>query len=154
MNAVEELLGIDLESDSVARATQLARNDRALLRKLIEVRKMQGLTQTEVADRMGVTQATVSRFEDSDSNPTLATIRRYAHAVEALVNHDVERDEGQLRDPSKQARWMSTSLDGSSPTATTRWDDDDHAKFALGAASFPQAGSYGYVHQRFLSLAA
>ena len=47
---------------------------------------------------MGVTQSTVARFEAYDSNPTLASIRRYAHAIGALVTHVVTTDEERRRD--------------------------------------------------------
>lgn len=100
MNALEELLGIDPGSPSMRRATQLVENDHALLRRLIQLRGDQGLTQQDVADRMGVTQPTVARFEAYDSNPTLASVRRYAHAISALVTHVVTTDtERQDRDP-------------------------------------------------------
>ena len=98
MNTLEELLGIDPDSPSMRRATQLMENDRALLRRLIQLRSDQGLTQQDVADRMGVTQPTVAKFEAYDSNPTLASIRRYAHAVGALVTHVVETDSEQRQD--------------------------------------------------------
>ena len=98
MNTLEELLGIDPDSPSMRRATQLVENDRALLRRLTQLRGDQGLTQQDVADRMGVTQPTVARFEAYDSNPTLASIRRYAHAVGALVTHVVETDSEQRQD--------------------------------------------------------
>ena len=98
MNTHEELLGIDPDSPSMRRAAQLVENDRALLRRLIQLRGDQGLTQQDVADRMGVTQPTVARFEAYDSNPTLASIRRYAHAIGALITHVVETDSEQRQD--------------------------------------------------------
>jgi len=101
MNTLEELLGVDPTSPSMLRATQLVENDRALLRGLVQLRTDKGLTQQEVADRMGVTQPTVAKFESYDANPTLATIRRYAHAVEALVTHNIAADRGQPQDPAR-----------------------------------------------------
>ena len=98
MNTLEELLGIDPDSPSMRRATQLVENDRALLRRLTQLRGDQGLTQQDVADRMGVTQPTVARCEAYDSNPTLASIRRYAHAIGALITHVVETDSEQRQD--------------------------------------------------------
>ena len=92
MNTLEELLGIDPDSPSMRRATQLVENDRALLRRLIQLRGDQGLTQQDVADRMGVTQPTVARVEAFDS------IRRYAHAIGALIKHVVETDSEQRQD--------------------------------------------------------
>lgn len=141
MSTLEELLGIDPESDTMLRAEQLVRNDRALLRQLVEVREEQGLTQEDVAARMGVTQATVSRFESYDSNPTLGSIRRYAHAVEALIRHEVEPDRGQLRDPQERDRWIQTSFGGTTAYAPFR-----------GAASF--RGAAANLAQPELDLAA
>lgn len=98
MDALGEYLGIDPTSAEVARAELLAENDQQLLDALIRVRKERGLTQTQVAASMGVTQPTVADFEAHDTNPTLSRIRRYAHAVGALVSHRVEFDSGQLLD--------------------------------------------------------
>ncbi|TFD41768.1 XRE family transcriptional regulator [Cryobacterium sp. TMT2-10] len=60
-----------------------------LLTELIAQRKKHSLTQAEVAERMGVSQPTVAAFEHYDSNPTLASIRRYALAVGAKIEHTV-----------------------------------------------------------------
>ena len=43
-------------------------------------------------------QPTVAKFEAYDSNPTPASIRRYAHAIGALVTHVVETDSEQRED--------------------------------------------------------
>lgn len=110
MNSLEQLLGIDPNSPGVLRAELLADNDRALLRDLVNVRKSRGLQQATVGRIMGVSQASVSQFEAHDSNPTLATIRRYAHAVGALIAHEVAPDDGQLLDPVRRAQWTTSSM--------------------------------------------
>ena len=92
MNPKDDFLGLESETPTERRARILAGNDGDLLASLIAVRKTNGLTQQDLADRMGVTQATVAYFERYDSDPKLSTIRRYAHAVEALVDHTVEAD--------------------------------------------------------------
>jgi transcriptional regulator with XRE-family HTH domain len=51
-----------------------------IIEKLVKQRKQLGLTQTALAERMNVTQVTVSEFEKSAS-PTLKTLERYAKAV-------------------------------------------------------------------------
>lgn len=56
---------------------------------LISQRKARGLTQKDVAERMGVSQPAVSEFERYDSNPTLRTLRKYATAVEATLSFAV-----------------------------------------------------------------
>jgi transcriptional regulator with XRE-family HTH domain len=54
-----------------------------LIRSLVILRKKLGLTQAQVARRMGVGQPTVSGFENEGSDPRLSTVQRYARAVEA-----------------------------------------------------------------------
>ncbi len=53
----------------------------SLARTLIEARTNAGLTQEEVAKRMGTTQSVVARLEGGRSLPTMKTIRRYAEAT-------------------------------------------------------------------------
>ena len=86
------LLGIDLDSPEQRRAAELVRRDREFLAALVKVRKDRGLTQEDVATRLGVTQPTVAAFERHESDPKLSTLRRYAQAVEALVAHVVTAD--------------------------------------------------------------
>lgn len=100
MDPIAEALGVDPKnSPEVRRATFLAEQDYALLADLVRLRREQGISQESLAKEMGVSQATVSAFEKMDNDPKLSTIRRYAHAVGALVHHQVERDEGQLHIP-------------------------------------------------------
>lgn len=96
MNEEADFLELASETPAERRGRILAESDGDLLAELIEVRKSRHLTQQDVADRMGVTQATVAYFERYDSDPKLSTIRRYAQAVEALVKHVVEQDKGQV----------------------------------------------------------
>ncbi len=99
MGTVEELLGLEAGSPDQLRAEFLADGDRALLRELVKVRKARGLSQKDVGEILGISQPSVAAFEAHDSNPTLASVRRYAHAVGALIEHRVVVDEGQLLDP-------------------------------------------------------
>ncbi|MEZ5087427.1 MAG: helix-turn-helix transcriptional regulator [Tessaracoccus sp.] len=109
MNTLAELLGIDADSPDVLRAESLAEQDRALLDALVQVRITRGLTQTQVADALGVKQPSIAHFETHDSNPTLSRIRRYAHAVGALISHRVELDSGQLLDHRRE-EWLPAAI--------------------------------------------
>ena len=57
----------------------------ALLRELLQARQRAGLTQAEVAEKMGTKPPAVTRLEtslsDSRHSPTVATLKRYAQAV-------------------------------------------------------------------------
>ena len=72
-----------------ARARSLARTHEHFKASLVEMRKRHGLTQPEVAELLGISQAAVSKFENYDSNPTLASIRRYALAIGATLRLEV-----------------------------------------------------------------
>lgn len=93
-------------------AGQLVDEHDNLLSSLIEQRKKHHLTQAEVAERMGVSQPTIAAFEHYDANPTLATVRRYALAVGANIEHSVV-DACCSIDESFEA--IVTSLSGSWP---------------------------------------
>jgi len=66
--------------------TDLARQQTKLIRELKAVRVSSEATVTEVATTMGVDDAVVYRFEKGGTNPTLATVRRYALAVGAMLD--------------------------------------------------------------------
>jgi len=57
---------------------------------LVGLRHSFGLSQSEVARRMGVRQPTVSGFETEGSDPRLSTLQRYARAVGARLRLGVE----------------------------------------------------------------
>jgi transcriptional regulator with XRE-family HTH domain len=96
MSSLLRLLGIDRASKAQRRANALVKADLDFMRDLVQLRKSQGLSQKDVADRIGIAQASVAAFERYDNDPKLSTIRRYSHAVEALVAHAVTHDDGQL----------------------------------------------------------
>lgn len=57
----------------------------ALLRELLLARQTAGLTQAEVAEKMGTKPPAVTRLEtalsDNRHSPTIATLKKYAQAV-------------------------------------------------------------------------
>ena len=57
----------------------------ALLRQMLKARQKVGLSQADVAERMGTKAPAVSRLESSLGNgkhsPSLATLQKYANAV-------------------------------------------------------------------------
>ena len=52
-----------------------------LMDSLIEARRESGLSQAEVAERMGVSQPAIGRLETGTHSPTLMTLARYASAI-------------------------------------------------------------------------
>lgn len=92
---LDELLGIDLDNPSHRLARLLGEQDEALLDRLVALRKASNKSQQEVAEAMGISQSAVARIESGERDPRLSTLRRYAHAVGAVVAHTVEKYEHQ-----------------------------------------------------------
>ena len=58
----------------------------ALVHALIKARTRAGLTQQQVAERMGTTQSAVARMESGRGFPSLTSIKKYAEATESKID--------------------------------------------------------------------
>ncbi len=61
---------------------------------LVAARTKAGLTQAEVAKRMGTTQPVVARLEAGRQRPSLATLERYANAVGCELRISLTKKKG------------------------------------------------------------
>ena len=125
------------------RAKVLAREDREMRAALVAVREAKKLTQAEIAARMGVSPQAVSKLERYDADPKLSTLRRYANAIGAIVEHRVTEDRGQSEWMATKANWPESfklPLRSVQPTlikATTvlqsEWSEEKRSNFALAS---------------------
>lgn len=60
---------------------QMAERRQALSGQLVSLRRQLGLSQAEVAQRMGTSQSAVARFEAGDLDVRLSTVERYTTAL-------------------------------------------------------------------------
>lgn len=75
-------LKTELLADADTRiAYEAQANEFAMARELIAARTSVGLTQADVAQRMGTTQSTVARLESGRGAPSLRSVQRYAQAI-------------------------------------------------------------------------
>jgi transcriptional regulator with XRE-family HTH domain len=65
---------------------RMAERRAGLVRGLIEQRLAAGLSQTEVAARMGTSQSAVARLESGATDARASTLERYAAAVGGEIN--------------------------------------------------------------------
>ena len=74
-----------MKDPAFAEAYNALEDEYSTLGELLRARQHAGLTQAEVAERMGVAQASVARLESSAGSrkhaPSISTLRRYATAV-------------------------------------------------------------------------
>jgi ribosome-binding protein aMBF1 (putative translation factor) len=73
------------------RAARMAADRSRLVRELAEQRQAAGLSQTEVAARMGTSQSAVARLEAGTADVRASTLERYAAAVGAQITWKLDR---------------------------------------------------------------
>ena len=76
----------------------MAESRRSLLGELVSQRRSLGLSQTEVAARMGTSQSAVARLEAVAGDVRLSTVERYAEAVGHTLRWSLEPASGQAGD--------------------------------------------------------
>lgn len=86
-----------------------------LARSLFELRRYRGLTQEDVATRMGSTQPKVAKLEGGDGNPTAATISRFIEALDGRLKFEIEPSE--LERPRLPQWWDAPEI-GALPGST------------------------------------
>lgn len=69
---------------------RLARWDRNRMSQLVARRRKRGMTQADVAKRLGVTKRWVRKFERYDSDPRASEIRMYTIAITAPLMPEEE----------------------------------------------------------------
>lgn len=72
-----------LKNKGVAKEYEALKTEYALREQLIKMRRAAGLTQAEIAERMGTKKASISRLESvaTEHSPRLETIEKYAQAA-------------------------------------------------------------------------
>ncbi|CAN5623018.1 type II toxin-antitoxin system antitoxin HigA [soil metagenome] len=146
LSAFDEYLAERLQNPAVRAGFEDQSVTERLIDQLVGFRKALGLTQTEVAKRMGVGQSTVSGFETETSDPRISTLQRYARAVEARLEAKIhweaacdwvesaDRASGYKR---TSVRTVEVSSSPVSPTAVTQWarevDRSSRDNFVLSA---------------------
>jgi predicted transcriptional regulator len=71
---------------------QMAERRQSLSGQLVTLRHDLGLSQVEVAARMGTSQSAVARFEAGDLDVRLSTVERYTQALGARLEWRIDAD--------------------------------------------------------------
>ena len=72
-------------------AARMAEERGRLVRELAEQRQVAGLSQTEVAARMGTSQSAVARLESGTADVRASTLERYAAAIGSEITWRLNR---------------------------------------------------------------
>jgi ribosome-binding protein aMBF1 (putative translation factor) len=77
-------------------AARMAADRGRLVRELAEQRQAAGLSQTEIAARMGTSQSAVARLESGTADVRASTLERYAAAVGGQITWKLNRPGPQI----------------------------------------------------------
>ncbi|MEK9499122.1 helix-turn-helix transcriptional regulator [Photorhabdus sp. P32] len=80
MNSLKSLKSKALANPDVKAEYDALEPEFELINTLLRMRRAAGLTQNQVAQRMGTKEANISRLEKGNGNPTLKTLLNYAKA--------------------------------------------------------------------------
>src|ERR1700689_64763 len=69
---------------------RMAERRAGLVRGLVEQRQSAGLSQTEVAARMGTSQSAVARLESGAADARASTLERYAAAIGGQISWQLQ----------------------------------------------------------------
>lgn len=89
MGTLDEFLGIDTGDPVEQIRIAQADNAYGLIERLRDLRRAEGLSQAQVAHRMGRHQSVVSNIERLGSDPRWSSIRNYASALGVVIGYDV-----------------------------------------------------------------
>ena len=80
----------------------------ALLDEFLKARAAQGLTQAQVAEKIGTTQSAVARMESGKGkhSPSLATLTKYADALECRLEVRLIRKSRSAKGPTGRSKGL------------------------------------------------
>ena len=64
-----------------------------IIQAMIDTRKSQNMTQKELSERTGITQADISRIENGTRNPSLEMLKRLARGMGMVLKLELEPEE-------------------------------------------------------------
>lgn len=80
MNKLQQLKDRALQTPEVRREYDALEEEFELIDKLLKMRTAAGLTQEELARRMGTKKSNICRLERGNTNPSWKILKKYAHA--------------------------------------------------------------------------
>lgn len=78
MTNFHDFLNKQLQNPEVKKEYDALAPEFAIIQALIDARKAAGLTQKQLSERTGITQADISKLENGNSNPSVRTLKKLA----------------------------------------------------------------------------
>lgn len=87
-----------MEDPEFRKAYDALEEEFAFLDEVWKARANAGLTQAEIAERLGTTQSAVARLESGTGNPSVGTLKRYATALGCRLEVKLVKTPGAVHD--------------------------------------------------------
>jgi transcriptional regulator with XRE-family HTH domain len=102
----KELESRALEREDVKAEYDSLEEEFAYLDEFLKARSSAGMSQAEVAEKMGTTQSAVARLESGRGkhSPSLSTLRKYAHALGYRIDLKLTKEEENSKRQGRTSR--------------------------------------------------
>jgi transcriptional regulator with XRE-family HTH domain len=107
----KELKTRTLEREDVRAEYDRRDEECAIFDEFLKARSSAGMSQAEVAKKMGTTQSAVARFESGKGrhSPSLATLRRYARALGYRIDVRLVKEKETPKRQGRTARYSGSA---------------------------------------------
>ena len=85
MSDLQELTNELMQDTVFKKEYEALQTERDITMSIIRARKAAGLTQAELSQKTGISQADISRLENGSRNPSLALLNRIAEAMNSTL---------------------------------------------------------------------
>jgi transcriptional regulator with XRE-family HTH domain len=82
MRTFDAYLGEQLKDPAFRAEYEALEPEYAIITAIIEARRTSGLTQKQLSERTGIAQGDISKLENANANPSLATLKRLAAGMD------------------------------------------------------------------------
>ena len=85
MSDFRKFLDEQLEDPELKAEWDALQPEHALVQAMIDARKRTGLTQQQLAEKTGISQSDISKFETGGGNPSIKTLQRLAAGMGMIL---------------------------------------------------------------------
>ena len=85
MSDLQKMMGELLKDEEFKHEYEALQPEMDITRAILDARINAGLTQTQLSEKSGISQADISRLEKGTRNPSLALLKRLAEAMDATL---------------------------------------------------------------------
>ncbi|MCC6095545.1 MAG: helix-turn-helix transcriptional regulator [Eubacterium sp.] len=97
MSDLQDLTNELMKDSEFKKEYEALQPERDITMSLIQARKKAGLTQEELSQKTGISQADISRLENGSRNPSLALLNRIAKALNASLRIEFIPNKGPVK---------------------------------------------------------